>query len=438
MTTMRAFLVGVIAVSALAPAAVTTAGASTAPAVTGVAPSSGPDTGQNSVTITGTALASATAVNFGTSAATVTSNTDTQIVATAPPVAAGQTVDVTVTTAGGTSAITSADHYSYTLPPWEDFGGVLTSGPVAGSKGSPTVDSFAVGADGAVWHRWLDANRAWRWESLGGHPSSLVAPLFLGCEIDLFVRGADLALWQNKFFGANCGGPGWSGWTSLGGKLAAEPNVAAFGYPAISTIDVFVAGTDGRLWVDRFDVTARAWTWTFAGGVIAAAPASVVISDLEVQAFVEGADRALWYWSNVSGWHPLGGRLAAKPAATWMGQPYGHVDAFVMGTDGQLWHWTSANGSWEAVGGRIAGAPSAQVNGGRYLSNVVAVRGVDGGVWLASFNPSFPATGWSWESWGGVILGSPALVAGASAGVEVFVEGADHALWHRADGAPAG
>src|SRR5439155_24705921 len=196
MTTMRAFLVGVMAVSALAPAAVTTAAASTAPAVTGVAPSSGPDTGQNSVTITGTALASATAVNFGTSAATVTSNTDTQIVATAPPVAAGQTVDVTVTTAGGTSAITSADHYSYTRPPWEDFGGVLTSGPVAGSKGSPTVDSFAVGADGAVWHRWLDANRAWRWESLGGHPSSLVAPLFLGCEIDLFVRGADLALWQ--------------------------------------------------------------------------------------------------------------------------------------------------------------------------------------------------------------------------------------------------
>jgi hypothetical protein len=432
---LRVLLILGLAASVLAPNGAAASIASL-PVVSGISPNSGPDNAPTSVTIDGSALSGATAVNFGTLTATITSNTDTQIVVTPPLQSGGTTVDVTVTTAAGTSATTPADRYTYLLPPWENFAGKLASTPVAGSLGSPTVDAFVAGADGALWHRFFDANRIWSWESLGGRPTSVAAPLFHDCEIDVFVRGADLALWENVFHRATCANPGWSGWRSLGGKLAAEPAVSAYGYPTISTIAVFAQGTDQQLWVDRLDVATGTWSWHPAGGRIQAAPSAVAVSDTEAWAFVQGADLGLWYWSNVSGWHPLGGRLAAKPAATWMGQPSGHVDAFVMGADGQLWHWTSANGSWEAVGGRIAGAPSAQVNGGRYLSNVVAVRGVDGGLWLASFNPSFPATGWSWESWGGAILGSPALVAGASAAVEVFVQGADHALWHRADGAP--
>src|SRR5207245_3256428 len=93
---------------------------------------------------------------------------DAQRVASAPPQSAGRTVDVTVTTPAGTSAATPADRYTYTLPPWEDFGGALASSPVATSMGSPTVDAFMAGTDGALWHRWFDASRAWNWESLGG------------------------------------------------------------------------------------------------------------------------------------------------------------------------------------------------------------------------------------------------------------------------------
>jgi len=433
---MRAFLVGVMAVSALAPAAATTAAASTAPAVTGVAPSSGPDTGQNSVTITGTSLASATAVNFGTVAAAITSNTDTQIVATAPPQSAGLTVDVTVTTPAGTSAATPADRYTYTLPPWEDFGGALASSPVATSMGSPTVDAFMAGTDGALWHRWFDASRAWNWESLGGRPTSAAAALAHDCELDVFIRGADLALWENVFTRSNCQHPGWSGWHSLGGRLAAEPAAAAYGYPSTTTIDVFVEGTDRRLWVDSLNVALGTWNWRPAGGLLQAAPAAVVVSDTEAWAFVQAADLGLWYWSTATGWHSLGGRLASKPAVTFDGQPSAHVDAYLEGADQALWHWTSATGSWESVGGRIASAPSAQVYGGRYHSNFVVVQGADRGLWLASSTPSF-ATGWSWQNWEGRLLGPPALVAGASAGLEVFVEGEDHALWHRADGMPA-
>ena len=64
---------------------------------------SGPTAGGTSVTINGANLSGATAVDFGTgNGATITSDTATQIIATSP--SGTGTVDVTVTTAGGTSA----------------------------------------------------------------------------------------------------------------------------------------------------------------------------------------------------------------------------------------------------------------------------------------------------------------------------------------------
>ena len=82
-----------------------------APTVTGISPTSGPTTAGVTVTITGTNLANATAVKFGNAAATITSDTATQIVAMSP--AGSGTVDVTVVTAGGTSATSSADQFTY-------------------------------------------------------------------------------------------------------------------------------------------------------------------------------------------------------------------------------------------------------------------------------------------------------------------------------------
>ncbi len=83
------------------------------PMVTGLSPLVGPLAGGTSVTITGTNLAGATAVNFGATAVTTfTSDTGTQIVLNSPAGNAG-TVDVTVVTPGGTSATSPADRFSY-------------------------------------------------------------------------------------------------------------------------------------------------------------------------------------------------------------------------------------------------------------------------------------------------------------------------------------
>ena len=85
------------------------------PVVTGVTPSSGSTAGGATVTISGTNLSGATAVKFGTKSATVTADSVTSITATSPSGSAG-TVNVRVTTPGGTSAITTADQFTYVAP----------------------------------------------------------------------------------------------------------------------------------------------------------------------------------------------------------------------------------------------------------------------------------------------------------------------------------
>ena len=87
------------------------------PSVTGVNPKTGTASGGDSVTITGSKLTGVTAVDFGAvTAADFTLNTDATITAISPPQAAG-TVDVTVTTGQGTSAISAADQFTYKAPP---------------------------------------------------------------------------------------------------------------------------------------------------------------------------------------------------------------------------------------------------------------------------------------------------------------------------------
>jgi hypothetical protein len=83
-----------------------------APAVTAVAPASGPTLGRTSVTITGTNLTGATAVAFGSTAAATFNVTNATSIAASSPAGTG-VVDVTVTTPGGTSATGTADQFTY-------------------------------------------------------------------------------------------------------------------------------------------------------------------------------------------------------------------------------------------------------------------------------------------------------------------------------------
>ena len=82
------------------------------PTVTSVSPSSGPTAGGTSVSISGTNLAGASEVAFGSTAGTITANSATSITVTSPAESA-VTIDVRVTTSAGTSATSSADKFTY-------------------------------------------------------------------------------------------------------------------------------------------------------------------------------------------------------------------------------------------------------------------------------------------------------------------------------------
>ncbi len=82
------------------------------PVVTGVSPATGPTTGGTLVTIAGTNLAGATAVNFASTPVTsFLSDTANQITLLSP--AGTGTVDVTVVIPVGASATSAADHFTY-------------------------------------------------------------------------------------------------------------------------------------------------------------------------------------------------------------------------------------------------------------------------------------------------------------------------------------
>ena len=85
------------------------------PTVASINPNSGPPTGGTVVIVTGTGFLGATAVDFGAAPATIFAvNSPTQITALSP--SGTGTVDVTVTNAGGTSATSAADQFTYRVP----------------------------------------------------------------------------------------------------------------------------------------------------------------------------------------------------------------------------------------------------------------------------------------------------------------------------------
>jgi len=104
--------------------------------VTAVSSTSGPATGGTTLTITGTGFTGATGVRFGgTAAASFTVNSSTSITATSPAAGAG-TVDVTVTNAGGASAPSASDQFTFVAAP-SVSGLSPTSGPLYG--GTPVT-----------------------------------------------------------------------------------------------------------------------------------------------------------------------------------------------------------------------------------------------------------------------------------------------------------
>lgn len=109
------------------------------PTVTSVTPNEGAPGGGASVTITGTNLSKASSVHFGSTSATIAEDTASSITAISPEHEPG-TVDVTVTTFGGTSSVDStSDDFTYISPevPVSPGSPKAPGSPESGSPESP-------------------------------------------------------------------------------------------------------------------------------------------------------------------------------------------------------------------------------------------------------------------------------------------------------------
>ncbi|WP_339929198.1 putative Ig domain-containing protein [uncultured Brevundimonas sp.] len=123
---------GVIAGVAGSPVVLNVSGG--APVVTAISPTSGPTTGGTTVVITGSDFTGATAVTFGVNPSSgLTIDSDTQITVVSP--AGTGTVDVTITTGGGTSSVNAADQFTYIAAPLT----ITSITPPSGATVSPAA-----------------------------------------------------------------------------------------------------------------------------------------------------------------------------------------------------------------------------------------------------------------------------------------------------------
>ena len=102
------------------------------PTLTGASPASGPTTGGTVVTLTGTGLGRATAVQLGTATTTQVVRVSATTLRVTTPAGAAGTVDVRVTTPGGTSAATTRARFAFqaTAPAVTSLS--TTAGPLSG------------------------------------------------------------------------------------------------------------------------------------------------------------------------------------------------------------------------------------------------------------------------------------------------------------------
>jgi alpha-galactosidase len=199
----------------------------------------------------------------------------------------------------------------------------------------------------------------------------------------------------------------------MGGDASASPAVVRFsdtdGY-------VFARAADGSVEVK----TLTGANWSRLDGRILGQPAAYGSAGGRIDLFVRGTDNAAYQRTFRNGhwgpWNCLGGNLTDAPTVAFTSPS--DWTLYARGRDGQVWQ-RGAAGGWSSIGAPngkpIYGRPSA-------VPGAVAVRPSDDAVWVYS--------GGAWSSLGGVISGSPTLLA-TSGRIYLFARASDYTLWQR-------
>ncbi|MFA5213044.1 MAG: kelch repeat-containing protein, partial [Methanoregula sp.] len=225
-----------------------------APTITVISPDSGPLAAGTLVNITGTNLAGATSVTFGSAAATINTNTATTINMTAPAASAGAgPVTVTVTTPGGT-ATTS---YTYTGDP---IPGVIG---FRWNTSDPSPRLYQIDSDGTVIPNatgdWFNTHLPWSGMKTVVVNASNSTPVLYGTNnrgdgLDLSGTYGDVMVEIPRFYTCSTYANGnFSYWISPGAQDALHYTVAPMFNQRGTGTD---AGTPATYYyVGRYDAT---------------------------------------------------------------------------------------------------------------------------------------------------------------------------------------
>jgi large repetitive protein len=213
-----------------------------APLVGSVSPTSGSATGGTTVMIAGTGFNGATGVSFGgTPARSFTVNSPTSITAVSPAASAG-TVDVTVTNAGGTSASSASDQFTFV--------------------GVPSVSSLSP-----------------RTGSIGGGTEVTITGANLAAATQVTFGGTAAGFWVNSDTSITAISPAAEAAdnvsvrvTSIGGRSATSSSTR-FTYtittPTVTGVDPNTGPADGGTWVTISGTDLSGATEVDFGGVAA-------------------------------------------------------------------------------------------------------------------------------------------------------------------------
>jgi hypothetical protein len=303
----------------------------------------------------------------------------------------------------------------------------MPGGPVVFDPASGNLEVYATGTGATLEQDAWTPGPGWNgWTGLGGSitgtPSAVYDPA--SGNLEVYATGTGKTLEQDTW----TPGTGWDGWTSLGGSITGSPS--AVYDPASGNLEVYATGTGATLEQDAWTPGTGWHGWTSLGGSITGSPSAVydpASGNLEVYATGTGATLEQDTWTPGTGWHgwtDLGGSVTGTPAAVY--DPLdGAFEVYAAGTGGALeekyFNPSSGWSAWTDLGGSITGSPSAVYDPASGNLEVYATgsgKTLEQDAWT-------PATGWhGWTGLGGSITGSPSAVYDpASGNLEVYATG---------------
>jgi hypothetical protein len=313
------------------------------------------------------------------------------------------------------------------------------------------LELYALGEDRSLLHKRQLCSGGWtKWTSMGGVFSSGPAVLLNNdAETEIFITGADKAIWHKK--STNRNSTEFTAFRSMGGRFSTGPSATT---DSEGLIHVVVRGVDRALWhmmqKREADGTLSWGEWTSLGGTLTSSPQIILDNEGLLHVFARGMNRALiqkqtvvneTYFISWSPWMSLGGNLASAPKAVALSDSVGFLEIFSRAADKGLWRkrqvldpdnvdepikWAT----WEGLGGSVSSGPASAVNSFGNLD--LFARGTDKAIWHKQqiIVSEDGAEDWTqWESLAGIVSTSPSVAREEEGLVHVFVRGVDRSIW---------